>query len=165
MKTIRNQFRKYLSFAVTLTLITILAIPTQTSAVTPINSYTENGFLIEETLTVDSESNHNGISTFSTGQRKTATTTYKIKDDSGTVLGTFALKGIFTYGTSAPAKCESATCSTSVNDSHCKFTAKAAYSSGNQAIGTFTFTYSLAGITRQVSDTVKITCSVNGTIS
>lgn len=162
MKTIRNQFRKYLSFAVTLTLITILAIPTQTSAVTPIN---RQCFLIEEALTVDSENNHNGISTLSTGQKKTATKTYTIKSEAGKVLGTYTLKGIFTYGTGAPAKCESATCSTSVNDSHCKFTAKAAYSSGNQAIGTFTFTYSLAGITRQVSETAKITCSVNGTIS
>lgn len=165
MKTIRNKFRKHLSFAVTLTLITILAIPTQTSAITPTNSYTENGLFIEETLTVDSENNRNGISTLSTGQKKTATKTYKIKDDSGTILGTFTLNGTFTYGTGAPAKCESATYSTSVNDSHCKFTAKAAYSSGNQAIGTFTFSYSLAGITRQVSETVKITCSVNGTIS
>lgn len=165
MKTKKNKFLTLLSFTMIFTLIAVVAAPTKSSAATTSRSYIENGFYIEEILTVYPDRDNSEISTFSSGQTKTASKTYTIKSDAGKTIGSYTLTGTFTYGTGAPAKCTSATYSTSVNDSHSKFTAKSAYSSGNQAIGAFTFTTTVNGATQTFSETLKITCSVNGNIS
>lgn len=119
----------------------------------------------EETLTIES----NKVATFSTRsteQTKTATKTYRLKNtSSGIVLATYTLKGTFSYGTGAPAKCTSAKYTTSTSSSKTSFSAKAAYASNNQAIGTFTLRNNTGLETEIVSKTLKITCSVNGDIS
>jgi hypothetical protein len=163
MKTINQNIFKTLP--VLLTLILSLLLSTPASAIAPITNYSGEDFYIEEILTISPEKKNSAISTYSSEQTKTATKTYKIKNSSGNTLGTFTLKGTFSYGTGAPAKCTSATYSTTVNNSSCKFTAKAAYTSNNQAIGTFTFSYTQTNITKEVSQTLNITCAVNGDIS
>jgi len=163
---INKTLLKPLSFALLFALIFAMATPITASAATSYYSYTtEDGLILEETLTVSQEKNNTGISVFSTGKKKTATKTHKIKNSSGTVLATYSLTGTFTYGTGAPAKCESASYSTSISDSHCSFIAKAAYSSGNQAIGTYTLRYSAFTISEDYVESLKLTCSVNGDIS
>jgi len=166
MRMINKTLLKPLSFTLLFTLILAMAAPMTASAATSYNSYTtEDGLIIEETLTVSQEKGNVGISTLSTGRTKTATKTHKIKNSSGTVLATYVLKGTFIYGTGNPAKCESASYSTTVNNTHCSFIATAAYSSGNQAIGTYTLRYSSLTTTKDFIEDLKITCSVNGDIS
>ena len=166
MSVSKNKFLQALSFILLIALFFTMAVPTPASAATFYNSYTtEDGLIIEETLTVFPEKANTGISTFSTGKKKTAKKTHKIKNSSGTVLATYTLTGTFTYGTGAPAKCDSASYSTSISDSHGSFIANAAYSSGNQAIGTYTFRYAIFTISKDYVESLTITCSVYGYIS
>lgn len=116
-----------------------------------------NGIYMETTIEPTPEDN--GISLCSLS--RTSTKTVKFKNGFGTVLATYKLKGTFTYGTGAPAVCTAASCTTSTKSSAVKFTAKSAYKSGNQAIGSYTLT-SAASTTKK---TLTITCSPSGAIS
>ena len=157
-----NKIIKKLSL---LTLCTILSatstISTTANAYSDKEIFQDTNYYWEEILTIEP----NEITTFATrsaGITKTATKIFNYKNNSGKIIATYKLTGTFTYGTGAPAKCTSAKYSTSTSRSDISFTAKAAYASGNQAVGTFTLSPANSS---PISKTIKITCSVNGDIS
>ena len=91
--------------------------------------------------------------------RKTTSKTYFLKNKSGKVLAKYTLTGTFTYNGSS-STCTKASCSTSVSDSTYSFSQKAAWASGNTAIGSFT----LSSSKQTLSKTLTLTCSANGNI-
>ena len=70
-----------------------------------------------------------------------------MKNKSGKVLAKYTLTGTFTYNGSS-STCTKASCSTSVSDSTYSFSQKAAWASGNTAIGSFTLSSSKQTISK-----------------
>lgn len=100
-------------------------------------------------------------SVYASTKQQTASKTYTIKNNSGTIIGSYTLTGTFQYNGSSSA-CTKASCSTSVSNSNYYFSSKSASKSGNTATGSFTFVNSLTG-TKTIK-TLMLKCNADGTI-
>lgn len=138
------------------------AISTNNSLITEETvEYLPNG----DTCTITTEIQSNTGISLCSGQTVSKTKTYAIKNSADKLMAKYVLKGTFTYGTGNPAVCTNASCTTWTQNTKYKFTATAAYTENNKAIGTFTLKYPMGIQTKTLKKTLTLSCTVNGVVS
>ena len=95
---------------------------------------------------------------------KTASKISHIKNSDGDVLASFELIGSFIYDHST-SRCTNASCITTVNDEHWKFTSTSATKSEISANGSYTIKcYALGFEMNSISRTLTISCDAHGNV-
>lgn len=123
--------------------------------------YLDNGDCIE-TVLITSGSNSADASI--TASVKTGSKTKSYKNSNGNVLWSVTVKGTFSYSGNS-ATCISASRSTSAPGSAWTIKSSSVSKSGNTATAKATATYSVASVTQDISMSVSLSCSANGTLS